>query len=226
MGLEFCRQYLARGATVFAGMRHEKTAAKLIALKDNNPDRLIVVPMDVGDEDSIRASAKVVAAHTDKVDVLVNNAGLGGISHDDGKQERLGTFHFDDAWVVLRTMAVGPLLMAQQYLEMLKKSGHARIGCVSSGYGSISGNTNCSPYYYGAAKTCMHQFYRSLTAEVKKWNILTVQLDPGWVQTDMGGPNAPLPVDKSIAGMIHVMDGLTPQTSGAFIRWNGETVAW
>jgi NAD(P)-dependent dehydrogenase (short-subunit alcohol dehydrogenase family) len=226
MGLEFTRQYLGRGACVFAGYRNPNSVGKLEELKKQYGDRLVLIPLDVGDEDSIRQSAKIVSKQTDTMDVLVNNAGLGGISRDDGKQERLGTFHFDDAWVVLRTMAVGPLLMAQEYMEMLKKSGHARIGNVTSGYGSVAGNTNRSPYYYSAAKTTMHQFMRSLAADVKQWGITTVLLDPGWVQTDMGGPNAPVPVDKSIAGMIKVMDDLTLETTGSFVNWEGNTKPW
>lgn len=226
MGLEFCRQYLARGARVFGGARSPQTAIKLEALKKENPKNLIIVPQDVSDEDSIRKSAEIVAAQTDHVDVLINNAGIGTHSRDDGKQERIGTFHFDDCWIAMRTMAVGPLLMAQQYMEMMKKSGHARIGNVSSGWGSISGNRNSSPYYYSAAKASMHQLMRSLTADVKKWNITVVLLDPGSVQTDMGGPNAPTRVDDSVRGMINIMDGLTLETSGSFIRFNGPTVPW
>jgi NAD(P)-dependent dehydrogenase (short-subunit alcohol dehydrogenase family) len=227
MGLEFCRQYLARGARVFAGVRSEKSRRdKLDALQKQYPDRLKIIPLDVGNEDSIRESAKIVADQTDAMDVLVNNAGLGGVSRDTGKMEELGTFHFDDAWVVIRTMAVGPLLMVQEYLPMLKKSGHARVGNVSSGYGSISGNNNRSPYYYSAAKATMHQLMRSFAAEGKAFGITTVLLDPGWVQTDMGGPNAPLPVDQSIAGMIKVMDALTVENTGRFVKWDGTPMPW
>jgi NAD(P)-dependent dehydrogenase (short-subunit alcohol dehydrogenase family) len=226
VGLEFTRQYLARGAHVFSGVRNRASAAKLETLAKEHPGKLTIIPLDVADEDSIRQSAKIVAKETDVVDVLVNNAGIGGVSRDTGKTEQLGNFHFDDAWTVLRTMAVGPLLMAQEYLEMMKKSGHAKIGNVSSGYGSIAGNTNRSPYYYSAAKTCMHQFMKSLSADVKQWGMSVVLLDPGWVQTDMGGPNAPLPVDVSIRGMIKVMDELTPESSGGFIKWDGTTMAW
>jgi len=226
MGLEFSRQYLRRGAKVFAGYRRAGTTTKLEELGRQHPRQLVLAPMDVSDEDSIRESARIVAAQTDVVDVLVNNAGIGGNSRDTGKTEELGNFHFDDAWKVLRTMAVGPLLMAQEYLPMLKKSGHAKIGNVTSGYGSISGNVNRSPYYYSAAKTAMHQFMRSLTADVKKDGMSVVLLDPGWVQTDMGGPNAPLPVDVSIAGMISVMDKMTVETSGRFVKWDGTEMAW
>jgi NAD(P)-dependent dehydrogenase (short-subunit alcohol dehydrogenase family) len=227
MGLEFTRQYLARGCRVFAGVRNEKSQRqKLDALKSENGERLVIIPLDVSDEDSIRQSAQLVARQTDSVDVLINNAGIGGHSRDTGKTEELGTFHFDDAWVVLRTMAVGPLLMVQEYLPLLKRSGHAKVGNVTSGYGSISGNTKRFPYYYSAAKAAMHQLIRSFTAEGKQWGITTVLLDPGWVQTDMGGPNAPLPVDQSIGGMIQVIDGLTMDNTGQFVKWDGSPMQW
>src|SRR5581483_443776 len=102
MGLEFTRQYLDRGAHVFSGVRNPASAGKLEALQRQNPGRLTIIPLDVADEDSIRASAKLVAKETDTVDVLINNAGIGGKSRDTGKRPHLGTFHFDDAWVVFR----------------------------------------------------------------------------------------------------------------------------
>jgi NAD(P)-dependent dehydrogenase (short-subunit alcohol dehydrogenase family) len=123
-------------------------------------------------------------------------------------------------------MAVGPLLMVQEYLPMLKQSGHAKVASITSGYGSISGNVNRSPYYYSAAKTAMHQLMRSFAADGKQWNITTVLLDPGWVQTDMGGPNAPLPVDQSIRGMIQQIDRLTLENTGRFVKWDGTPMAW
>lgn len=226
MGLEFTRQYLDRGAHVFSGVRKAASAGKLEALQRQHPGRLTIIPLDVADEESIRSSAKRVAEEADAIDVLINNAGIGGTSRDTGKRPELGTFHFDDAWVVLRTMALGPLLMAQEYMPMMKKAPHAKIANVTSGYGSVSGNTSGFPYYYSAAKSAMHQFMRSLAADVRPLGIATVLLDPGWVQTDMGGPNAPLPVDVSIRGMIRMIDALTPETSGSFVKWDGTPMPW
>src|SRR3954470_16141977 len=106
IGLEFTRQYLRRGARVFAGFRRAGAIGALEELGRGHPGRLVMVEMDVADEASIRRSAKAVAGDADAVDVLVNNAGIGGVSRDTGKAEKLGNFHFDDAWAVLRTMAV------------------------------------------------------------------------------------------------------------------------
>src|SRR4051812_32664121 len=98
MGVEFKRQYFARGARVLAGVRNRASAGKLEALQKDHPQRLTIIPLDVSEEDSIRQSAKIVAQHTEVIDVLVNNAGIGGVSRDTGKTEQLGNFHFDDAW--------------------------------------------------------------------------------------------------------------------------------
>jgi NAD(P)-dependent dehydrogenase (short-subunit alcohol dehydrogenase family) len=160
-----------------------------------------------------------------RVDLLINNAGLGGIARVTGQQERLGTFDFDDAWVVFRTMAMGPLLMAQEYLDLMKRSPAAKIANVTSGYGSI-GNNDGFPYYYSAAKAALHQLMRSLAHDIRQWNMSVILLDPGSVRTDMGGSNAPLAVDESVAGMIARTDELSVETTGAFVSWHNQIRDW
>jgi NAD(P)-dependent dehydrogenase (short-subunit alcohol dehydrogenase family) len=226
IGFEFTRQYLDRGAHVFAGFRREQTAGKLRELASLHPDLLTLVPLDVSDEESIRASRNYVQDKTDRLDLLINNAGIGGFSSLSGRAEELGTFQFEDAWVVLRTMAVGPLLMAQEYLDLLKAGHEAKIANVTSGYGSISSNTNRFPYYYSAAKSALHQLMRSLTADVRPMGISVVLLDPGSVSTDMGGPTAPLTPTESVSGMVSVIDSLTLDQIGSFLSWQGRTMPW
>ncbi|HEX5323326.1 MAG TPA: SDR family oxidoreductase [Capsulimonadaceae bacterium] len=226
IGLEFARHYLDRGAQVFAGYRRPETAGKLFDLTESHPERLVLVPLDVSDEASIRASRNRVGESSKSLDLLINNAGIGGFSSLTGKQEQLGSFQFDDSWVVLRTMAVGPLLIAQEYLDLLKAGENAQIANVTSGYGSISSNTSRFPYYYSAAKSALHQLMRSLAADVRPMGISVVLLDPGSVQTDMGGPTAPLTPHESVAGMISVIESLTLAQSGSFISWQGRTMPW
>lgn len=226
LGFEFTRQYVRRGAHVFAGYRRLETAGKLQALSDQNPGQVSLVPLDVSDEASIRTSAKTVAEKTEAIDLLINNAGIGGVVQATGKVEELGTFTFDDAWLTIRTMGVGPILMAQEYLGLLEKGDHPKIANVTSGYGSVSANTTRFPYYYSAAKATMHQLMRSLVPDVKPKGISVVILDPGSVRTDMGGPTAPLSPEESVEGMIQVIDGLTLDQSGSFISWQGRPMAW
>jgi NAD(P)-dependent dehydrogenase (short-subunit alcohol dehydrogenase family) len=226
LGLEFARHYVRRGARVFAGYRRTETAGALLELAKANPDRLTPVLLDVADEDSIRRSTETVSQSTDRLNVLINNAGLGGIDSRTGKQEQLGTFHMDDACVVLRTMALGPLLLAQECLGMMRAAGAAKIINITSGYGSISSNTHKFPYYYSAAKSALHQLMRTLAEEVRPMGISVTVLDPGSVSTDMGGPTAPLTPNQSVTGMLTVIDGLTLERSNSFLNWQGKQMPW
>ncbi len=226
IGLAFARLYAQRGDRVFAGCRNPETAVHAAELERIYPGLVTRVTLDVGEEDSICASLEEVRRHVDGLDILINNAGIGGSDSRTGQQERLGTFHFDDAWRVLAVMAVGPLVTAQTYMDLLRAGNRPRIANVTSGYGSISANTHGFPYYYSAAKSAMHQFMRSLAYDVRDWGVATVLLDPGSVRTDMGGPNAPLLPEESAGGMIRVLDALTLEQSGAFLNWQGKTMPW
>jgi NAD(P)-dependent dehydrogenase (short-subunit alcohol dehydrogenase family) len=226
LGFEFTRQYLQRGAKVFAGYRQLKTAGKLQELKKSHSDRLILVPLDVSDEESILQACGFIGESTDQLSVLINNAGIGGFDSRTGKQEQLGTFHMDDACVVLRTMALGPLLLAQECMGLMKAAGSAKIINITSGYGSVSSNTHKFPYYYSAAKSALHQLMRSLAEDVRPLGISVTLLDPGSVSTDMGGPTAPLTPTQSVSGMMQVIDGLTLERSNSFISWQGKLMPW
>jgi NAD(P)-dependent dehydrogenase (short-subunit alcohol dehydrogenase family) len=226
LGLEFTRQYLQRGAKVYAGYRRVETANTLREMNKAQPDRLVLVPLDVSDEQSILQACEMVRKSTDKLDALINNAGIGGVDTRTGKQERLGTFHMDDACVVLRTMALGPLLLAQECVELLRKSSAGKVINITSGYGSVSSNTHKFPYYYSAAKSALHQLMRSLAEDVRPMGISVTLLDPGSVSTDMGGPTAPLTPTQSVTGMLKVIDGLNLENSNSFISWQGKQMPW
>jgi NAD(P)-dependent dehydrogenase (short-subunit alcohol dehydrogenase family) len=226
LGLEFTRQYLARGDHVFAGCRQPATAAALHALQAKNPQRLSIVPLDVTDADAIQTWHQAVQSQTDRLDMLINNAGIYSSGGSDGPSERLGRLSFEDALMVLRVNAVGPLLVAQQCLDLLRAGHDAKIVNISSGYGSVSGNSGGFPYYYSASKAALNMFMRSLAADAKRWGITTVLLDPGWVRTDMGGPSAPMTAEKAVRSMIHLIDSLTPRHNGRFLNWQGHEQDW
>jgi NAD(P)-dependent dehydrogenase (short-subunit alcohol dehydrogenase family) len=229
LGLAFARLYAQRGARVFAACRHPDTAVHAIELQREYPDLVTLITMDVADEDSVLASLDEVRPHVDGLDILINNAGIGGGDSRTGKPARLGYFHYDDAWKVLATMAVGPLVISQTYMDLLRAGKQAKIANVTSGYGSVSSNTLMNkgfPYYYSAAKSALHQYMRSLACEVRPFGIATVLLDPGSVSTDMGGPNAPLKPEQSAGGMIQVIDALTLDETGSFINWEGKPKPW
>jgi NAD(P)-dependent dehydrogenase (short-subunit alcohol dehydrogenase family) len=226
LGLEFARQYLERGARVFAGCRRPAEARQLQTLQAAQPQHLSVVLLDVADPKSIQAAHATVRSQVEGLDVLINNAGIYSSRGSDEPLERLGKLTFEEALTVLRVNAVAPLIVAQQYLDLLRAGHDAKIVSISSGYGSVSANTGGFPYYYSASKAALNMFMRSLAADAKRWGVTTVLLDPGWVSTDMGGPNASMTPKQSVRRMIHVIDTLTPQHNARFISWEGADQAW
>lgn len=229
LGLEFTRQFLEREGKVFATCRNPDSADELHQLKESNPDRLFIVRMDVNDSEAIAQAEQFVRSQAEGLELLINNAGVYmAREHSPGEQpsEHPGTLNFDEALSVLRTNAVAPLMIAQQFLALLRNGRNPKIVSITSGYGSVSENTGGFPYYYSASKAALNQFMRSLAADVKRSGITTVLMNPGWVTTDMGGPQATLTPRESVHGMIRVIDSLKPRDSGRFLSWQGAEEPW
>jgi NAD(P)-dependent dehydrogenase (short-subunit alcohol dehydrogenase family) len=226
LGLEFTRRYLERGEHVFAGCRSPDTALPLIEMQATYPGCLTIVPLDVADPHSIRTSHAVVRSQEDGLDMLINNAGIYSSRGSDAPSERLGDLNFEEALTVLRSNAVAPVLVAQQYLDLLQAGDGPKIISISSEYGSVSANTAGFPYYYGASKAALNMFMRSLAVDARRWGITTVLLDPGWVSTDMGGRGAPTTPQQAVDGMIRLIDTLTPEHNGRFFTWQGNEQVW
>ena len=226
LGLEFARRYLERGDRVFATCRRPAAAPTLAALAAAHEDRLTIVPLDVTDARSIRAARAAVGRKVDGLDLLINNAGMYSPRGSADPTERLGELRFEDALLLLRANAVGPLIVTQQYLDLLVVGRRSRVVAISSEYGSVSENTAGFPYYYAASKAALNMLMRSLAAEARGRGIVTALLDPGWVSTDMGGPEAPVTPARSVAGMMRVIDGLGARDSGRFFTWEGRAAPW
>jgi len=228
IGLEFARQLTARGDRVFATARDLKRATELRDLaKEHGEDRLIIVPLDVDSADSIAAAAESVRKNTDRLDLLINNAGIyaARVGKDGQPAERMGELNFDDALKVIRTNAVAPLILTQALLPLLKNGTKPKVVSITSGYGSVADNTGF-PYYYAASKAALNQFMRSFAGNGAARGIITIVMSPGWVQTDMGGAGASVTPQQSVAGMLKVIDGLSAGDNSTFKEWRGKEVAW
>jgi NAD(P)-dependent dehydrogenase (short-subunit alcohol dehydrogenase family) len=228
IGLEFARQLAARGDRVFATARDVNRATDLQKLaKQHGDGRVTIIPLDVDSADSIRAADDAVRKETDALDLLINNAGVYAARVTAGGEpaEKLGELNFDDALKVLRTNAVAPLMLTQALLPLLKRGEDPKVVSITSGYGSVADNTGF-PYYYGASKAALNMFMRSFAADAAARGIVTIVMSPGWVQTDMGGKNAPITPEQSVAGMLKVIDGLTSADNSTFKDWRGKEVAW
>jgi NAD(P)-dependent dehydrogenase (short-subunit alcohol dehydrogenase family) len=217
IGLELARQYLARGDSVHAGVRTPDRAGELSALVEPSGGRLRIDACDVALETSVRSFA---AAVTEPVDLLINNAGVRS------RPDSLKELDLDGATGTFQVNTLGPLRVTSALLSMLRRSPGAKIANISSGLGSIDDNTSGGAYGYRMSKAALNMASRSLASDLRGDGIVTVVLSPGWVQTDMGGSDAPTLVAESAAGLIGVIDRLTLQDSGGFFDFRGERIAW
>lgn len=217
LGLEFTRQWLGRGAEVLAACREPESATALNALAAAHIDQLTVLPLDVDDEQQI---AELPARFgIDAVDLLINNAG----SLVSG--ERLGNLQAEVMRSAFQTNVIGPVLLTQALAPALA----ARSGWVvnlSSELGSISGRNGFFTPTYCASKAALNMWTRLLDFALAGQGVRCIALHPGWVQTDMGGEDAPLDPATSVASMISLIEGLGAEQAGAFLAFDGSLLDW
>ena len=213
IGLALARRLAARGDRVTASVRNETTRAAFPALGAN----VSTLVFDTRIEAEIRAAAANVGA---PIDVLVANAGAYG-----PKRQSALDMDFSGALDLYSVNALGPLRTAQAFLPCLRRAANPRIVLVSSVLGSMAceGSFNVA---YRAAKAALNKIAQCLAADLEHEGITVIALHPGWVRTDMGGPDAPLSVEESAAGIIETIDALTIERTGRFLDYRGEEITW
>ncbi len=210
LGLEFVRQYAAGGWRVLATVR-DPAGGRVVSEAGAE-----VYVCDVGDPASI---ARLAASMGDtRLDLLLHNAGIYG------ERQQFGAVDGDGFLRVMRVDALAPLKMAESFADRIVEGGI--FAAVSSKMGAMSDNTSGGAYAYRAAKAALNMVIKGLSVDLAARGILTVALSPGWVRTDMGGPDAPLEPPEAVAGMRRVLAGLTAADSGGFIHYDGERLAW
>jgi NAD(P)-dependent dehydrogenase (short-subunit alcohol dehydrogenase family) len=217
IGLELTRQLVARGDRVTAGVRSEEARDALAARLAPQHARIETKVFDTRDNDAILAAAKSIDA---PIDVLVANAGAIGPS-----PRSVLKMDFAAALDLFNINTLGPLRLAQAFLPLLRRAKNPRVALMSSALGSMA-TVDPSSAVYSATKAALDKFAQCLAVEVKPLGVTVVALHPGWVRTDMGGPNAPLSAPESVAGLIATIDGLGLENTGSFLDYRGETVAW
>jgi NAD(P)-dependent dehydrogenase (short-subunit alcohol dehydrogenase family) len=221
LGLEFTRQWLAKGEEIFALARKPEGAAALTGLGRDYKERLRIAKCDVADDASVEQARRTVEKAWDRIDILVNNAGTYG-QRDDG----LDALDFDEIRRVFEVNTLGPLRVTRAVLPLLEKGREPRAVHISSLMGSISDNGSGESYGYRMSKAALNMASRNLAHELKGTGILSVALHPGWVRTDMGGPDGRLSVEEAIAKLIRTIDSLGPGHNGEFFDLEGKPAPW
>jgi len=216
IGLEFCKQYASDGWNVIACCRKPTDATELskLALQYNN---LQIVSLDVSDFAQIDALA--LQLKDENIDVLINSAGV----YARGK---FGDIDYDEWAMSFKINSMALLKMAEAFVQHVAKSQLKKMAVLTSKMGSIDDNTSGESYIYRSSKTAVNMVMKNLSIDLKPFNISVVTLHPGWVQTDMGGPNGLISVQKSVTGLCRVIDDLSLEKTGQFVDYEGKTINW
>ncbi len=220
IGLEFVRQYAKDGWRVFACCRNPATAEALNRLAAQYPDQITVHPLDVTSHHQIEQLSQALS--NQPIDLLINNAGVYPPEHG-------GAFGTTDyaAWpyaFAVNTMA--PLKMAEAFIQQISRSQQKTIITITSKMGSIADNRGGGSYIYRSSKAAVNIVMKSLSIDLSSQQITAALLHPGWVRTDMGGPNGLITTEQSVTGMRHVISNLKFADSGNFYAFDGQIVPW
>ncbi len=226
LGLETARQMAKRDFRVILTSRHagkgEIAVEKLLA----EGLEVLFQPLDVASENSVAELGAFIHSRCGRVDVLINNAGVFLDSHgsEDSGGAGVLTASLDTLAATLKTNLYGPLLLAQELVPLMKQQRYGRIVNVSSGMGQLSDMEGKSPAYR-ISKTALNALTRILAAETQGYNILVNSVCPGWVRTDMGGPNAERTVEQGASGIVWAATLPDDGPNGGFFR-DGQPISW
>ncbi|QRV95947.1 short chain dehydrogenase [Ceratobasidium sp. AG-Ba] len=205
IGLELTHQLLQNQEHIVAATYRDPSKLEDLntLLNDRaNNGRLVLVQLDMNDAGSCKSAAKEVRSKIGALDVVIVNAGI------NMKATPLVTQNLDEVANIFGTNVLGPLRICQAFVPLLEVQKNLR-----------------SPAY-GISKAALNMAGRKLAAELQPSNIIVALVHPGWVKTDMGGPNAQITPTESAVGILQVIEQLSMDNSGEFWVYNGEKHPW
>jgi NAD(P)-dependent dehydrogenase (short-subunit alcohol dehydrogenase family) len=223
IGFEVARDLARKGFHVFLGARNEKAGQAAVQKLNKEGEKedygeIAFIKIDVSKPDSIRRAAEEFSRSTDRLDVLVNNA---GVLLDDDKDVLTITPEIFET--TLRTNTLGALLVSQAFIPFLKKSNAPRIVNVSSGGGQLADGADGWAPAYCISKTALNGVTSQLAAALPKFAVNSVC--PGWVRTDMGGSNATRSVAEGASGVVWLAADAPQKETAKFWR-DRKVIPW
>jgi NAD(P)-dependent dehydrogenase (short-subunit alcohol dehydrogenase family) len=224
IGFEFARQYSQAGWQVIATARNPELAAELQALAVKSTS-LSIEQLDVTSAEQIAALAAKYAKVP--IDLLLLNAAKG--PQQPTATAPLKRQDFEVAASYFATNAIGPMRVAQAFMENVKQSEAKRVVAISSDSGSFEAGSQLPIlYHYKASKAALNMYVRTLSFEARKRGVTVVMLHPGLVATNPDTARLPgaMPTADSVRQMRTVIDVLTAADNGRFIDYRGVAMPW
>jgi NAD(P)-dependent dehydrogenase (short-subunit alcohol dehydrogenase family) len=216
LGFALVEEYLKRGYHVIATGRAASTD-KLQHLADTSAGALEVETVDITIPAQIAAlRARLANRH---LDVLFVNA---GVVNDSG--ETIADVSTEEFTRVMVTNALSPMRVIDAFEDLVAPTG--TIGVMSSGQGSLTNATNANFEVYRGSKAALNMFMRTYSARTAEYPRTLLLIAPGWVQTDMGGPNARLTIDESIPNVVNTIEAHAGRAGLYYLDYLGNTVPW
>jgi len=219
LGLEFCQQYAQTDWNVIAACRSVSNAAALNQLAEKYSN-IQIVALDVSNHSQIDDLALGLA--NDPIDLLISNAGVYGDSAGHG----FGATDYDDWRYTLEVNVLSGIKLAEAFKGSLAKSKQGLFVAISSLMGSVADNGSGGSILYRSSKAALNAAMKSLSFDIQSEGVGVLIFHPGWVRTDMGGPNGLCDVNESIAGMREQIEKFDMQQTGQFIKYDGSKMPW
>ena len=216
IGLEVCRQLPERGITVIMGSRDGEQGRAAAAELSGG---VVVRQLDVADPESVERLSRSIEEEFGRLDILVNNA---GISNDDG--QRGVDADLDRVKEALEANLFGAWRLCEMAVPKMKRNGYGRIVNVSTGLAALEDMGGGSPGYR-ISKTALNALTRILASELRGSGILVNAVNPGWVQTDMGGSGATRSVEEGADALVWAATLPNNGPTGGFFQ-DGRPIPW
>ncbi len=194
LGFAISEKLATMGAKVIMVCRNKESGEEAVKkLSERNMD-VVLKTADVGKTEDIDKLHDEISKEYDKIDILVNNAGM----NNESPETTIETIDLDVLNKIMQVNFVGTLVMCRKFAHMVKKSDDGRIINFGSGLGQLT-PARMGPFpSYSISKNAVNMVTKILADNLKDTNVKVVSLDPGWVKTDMGGPDAMLEIPEGI----------------------------